>query len=150
MAATPSALATAWATGWSQPDPTLWLPLYSPKATYTDHAYGFTRTGHASLQKHHTIWRTSIPDFSMTIVERWHDPSPDKDRYSIRFQATGTSVGDLPARKATGRKFVMHGRVDFDMVRVEEEWVIGKVDEWYNPDFGSVSGDAYRVIPEGS
>ncbi|KAF2163123.1 hypothetical protein M409DRAFT_26568 [Zasmidium cellare ATCC 36951] len=130
---TPDALASAWASAWSQPEPTLWLPFYSPKAVYTDHAHGFSRTGHASLKIHHTIWRTSIPDFAMTIVERWHQQGTNIDtaRYSIRFRATGTNLGDLPARKATGRKFVMHGRVDFEMLRLREGkgWVLGRVDE---------------------
>jgi hypothetical protein len=53
--------------------------------------------------------------------------------FSIRTINKGTSVNDLPSKKASGKKFVFRGVVDF---QVNGEGLIKSVEEWYSWDFG--------------
>jgi hypothetical protein len=90
--------------------------------------------------RHWEIWRTAIPDFTME-VEHFHIPQKkesgiDEDEtvaFSIRTTNKGSFVNDLPSKKASGKKFVFRGVVDF---QVNGEGLIKSVEEWYSWDFG--------------
>ena len=74
-------------------------------------------------------------------VEHFHIPQKkesgiDEDEtvaFSIRTTNKGSFVNDLPSKKASGKKFVFRGVVDF---QVNGEGLIKSVEEWYSWDFG--------------
>lgn len=135
-ATTPNDLPTQWANAWSQPNTQPWTALYAPSATYTDHAFRITRTGHDLLARHHKIWRTANPDFTLTVDTTrpvwWNgDDARQNGRYSFRTVNRGTFEKDLPSRKASGRKWEFSAVVDL----VVKSGLVVKVDEWYTVEF---------------
>lgn len=73
------------------------------------------------LKRHWELWRTSIPDFVME-AEHLHIPQRDIGldgsaestlTFSIRTINKGTMLNDLPSKKASGKKFIFRGVVDF-------------------------------------
>jgi len=131
-------LACCWASAWGGSGPADWVALYTPNATYTDHAFQIRRTGTALLERHWHIWRTAIPDFVMEI-ERFNIPmevKPDVENmltFSVRTINRGTLLRDLPSKKASGKEFVFRGVVDF---KVNGDGLIENIEEWYTWDFG--------------
>ena len=103
-------LACRWTTGWSNTNSADWVALYTPSATYTDHAFQIRRTGTALLDRHWKIWRTAIPDFVMEI-ERFDVPKEGGDflTFSVRTFNRGTFLRNLPGKKASGKEFVFRG-----------------------------------------
>lgn len=135
-------LATRWTAAWGGNNSTDWVALYTPKATYIDHAFQIRRTGSDILRRHWDNWRTAIPDFTMEM-EGFYVPlkegggdAADKAEtvmFSVRTVNKGTFVKDLPIKKASGRKFIFRGVVDF---RVNRAGLIETIEEWYSWDFG--------------
>lgn len=67
-----------------------------------------------------------------------------KHRASIRTINKGTFQGDLPTKRASGKKFVFSGVVDL-VVRAEDG-LIEELQEWYSKEFDSLgSFDDYRT-----
>jgi len=136
-------IAQRWAAAWSDPDPSAWLALYTPTATYIDHGFQITRSGKPILKRHFELWRNSIPDFVMQVDDsygQWWslggagDALPaGKYRFSVRTVNSGTYLKDLPSKKAFGDKFSFRGVVDF--VIDAEAGLIEEVDEWYSLNF---------------
>jgi hypothetical protein len=126
-----------WAAAWSFPDPSIWLSLYTPTATYIDHAFQIRRSGTPILRRHFDIWRTSIPDFVMEVEQSaGEEPLPGgRRKYSIRTINRGTFLKDLPSAKASGKTFSFRGVVD--LVVREEDGLIEEVHEWYSSNFGN-------------
>jgi hypothetical protein len=87
-------------------------------------------------------------------VENFHIPQRDggvdggaglTPTFSIRTINKGTLLNDLPSKRASGKKFIFRGVVDF---KVNNEGLIENIEEWYTWDFGEgadVSG--YHTLP---
>lgn len=138
MTSLPTSITTLpqrWAAAWSQTDPEQWVSLYTPNATYTDHAFQFTRQGRPQFERHFNLWRTSNPDFIMTIDENrpmfWNASDLDGKVVHCSFRTInrGTFKEDLPTKKATGKTFVFIGVID--MVIERKNGLITQLDEWY-------------------
>ena len=144
-------IAVRWTAAWGGSNAADWVALYAPTATYIDHAFQIRRTGSAVLTCHWEIWRTSIPDFVME-VEHFHVPQKDaavdgaeSPTFSIRTINKGTFLNDLPSKKASGKKFVFRGVVDF---KVNQEGLIENIEEWYSWDFGQGKDvAAFHTLP---
>jgi hypothetical protein len=128
-------MAHRWAAAWTSPDPSVWLSLYTPTATYIDHAFQIRRAGTSILKRHFDIWRTSIPDFTMEVERSGSEEVlPGRRlRCSIRTINRGTLLKDLPSKRASGKSFSFRGVVDF-IIR-EEDGLIEEVNEWYSYNF---------------
>ena len=119
--------------------------MYAPRARYVDHAFQIVRIGRDSiLPLHWQIWRTSIPDFVMTITSVYPAVQLGNGKVKVIFRTDnkGTLVNDLPRKKATGKPFLFEGVVEF--VVDEASGLIEELDEWYSYNFelaGSVKED---------
>lgn len=144
-------LAQSWATAWSNTDPNDWVSLYSANATYTDHPFLVRRSKPPNLEQHFRIWKRSIPDFKMTVVDTFpfKDLGEGRTAFTFRTHNTGKFENDLPKRKAPegGKKFWFLGVVDFV---VDADGMIQNINEWYSTDFYEVeSTDEYKTGNEG-
>ncbi|KAK3118014.1 hypothetical protein LTR53_000050 [Teratosphaeriaceae sp. CCFEE 6253] len=130
-----SAAGTTWCAAWSQPHPSAWTALYTADATYTDHAFGFIRRGHAGLAEHFALWRSANPDFRATVTQAFPglDLGGGLVKYSLRTRNEGTFRADLPTLRASGRDFRFDAMVDL-VVREGDGLIVGVV-EFYHRQF---------------
>lgn len=124
-----------WVEAWSSDDPKPWVDMYTTDAVYIDHAFQSHRSGHKVLTRHHGLWRTANPDFSMTLVPDapvwWSadtDVSAGNGTCSFRTINKGTFKNDLLHFKPTGKNFEFRGVIDM----VIEGGKIKQLNEYYS------------------
>lgn len=146
-----------WCAAWSQDNFSQYIPLYSPTATYTDHALRQIYKTHSSFRQHFIDRRTANTEFKVTLHSDSESGSPvywsdsivdDTARAMFRVICEGTNVRDMMGSKLSGKSFRVEGVVEI-VIRKGDGLVL-RVEEWYSRDFDEYAvEDGYEVLNSG-
>jgi steroid delta-isomerase-like uncharacterized protein len=90
-----------WATAWSSHDTERVLALFTDDCVYEDVTFGAVNHGKAELRAFADGTFAAIPDFKVTVINRFIAGSCA----GIEWVMSGTHKGDFPGLPATGKSF---------------------------------------------